>query len=645
MTFGWGSRAAEGASDFTIEDQQDVDFSDRTGIINAIHMRPSFPCKGFVRGARLTFVHPTFKENFRAALRDNLHADTELGERARKSGLRSVEDVIRALGENMLASYRAQPLADLSQKQEAVPSTKPKRAKNADLEKAEAMSALIDQLIDLSEKTAMQMVGSREAQERSLAHIRDKIRGVAINDQFEVQAPVTADREPSRFFVEVPTGDSQVNLLISPEELAAKPLSEEVLDDLNTLRNEVLDEGSDRSRIDMRWISADPNGYRLRARWEGYEHSQNISIFEDCSSDHRDLPGCRDLIDQFGNDTFESVTSFFALLNGNPITRQDGEAQNVRVERRRETMVEFCGGEYKAENGQAELRRQPCSRLLLAAYYWLAPIDWLLEIVPGLVDGNDEPIDPVVASSALKRYAEHFSNIEQNFPVDALRRSFFQEADADGQADAGSRKSNTKTGSSGIGDDDIAYVALRAIANWARRWFRIADMDDHQRYRNDFVFSFVSGGRALLISDLRPDRNSGDVPRTFHDHPTRTLIVDLGLSEEQRGRTLARVMDLATYRHLALRGQPYVQAAIDSLTEVGKVLSLTTAPKRVDYPEKKFNLGIFYKKSFKNLLTIEDDQMKVLTDRMRSASSVLDRLNLFFTYGVSAKRDSTSVYA
>jgi len=93
-------------------------------------------------------------------------------------------------------------------------------------------------------------------------------------------------------------------------------------------------------------------------------------------------------------------------------------------------------------------------------------------------------------------------------------------------------------------------------------------------------------------------------------------------------------MDVAAFRHLGLRGHPYARPATDALTQVGVALS-------------ELNLGADTSgtdtdASGKNA---ESDQLNKTLERVLVLSRALDLLNLFFTYGINGKWNSTKGYS
>ena len=338
------------------------------------------------------------------------------------------------------------------------------------------------------------------------------------------------------------------------------------------------------SRLDLSWRKANNEKYRLRTRWEVFAHSHNYSVYEDLENKDAEPDTRGTTLKNFFNLKNDAITSFLAALDKRPNTK-DG-----RVDGRESTLRSMCG-----KGG-----------VLAAAYYWLVPGTWLFGqkragrkdawcLLPEKdADGDDE----AAATDVVERLRKYGEALSTNGPF-------------------------------GENDRDAVRADLRKIADAAREWFAIKDAsvgesegprqpsDGPPVLREDFVFSYVAGGRALLLSDLRPDIDKTRRHR-IHDYPSRTLIIDLGMTAEQRGRFLARLMDLSTFRHLALRGQPYVNAAIDALTQIGMALSLAS---------------------------LETHDAGKRAHLLRKLSEALDQLNLFFTYGISAKRTSTDVYS
>lgn len=82
--------------------------------------------------------------------------------------------------------------------------------------------------------------------------------------------------------------------------------------------------------------------------------------------------------------------------------------------------------------------------------------------------------------------------------------------------------------------------------------------------------SVVEGGRAHIVTDFR----SGD------DGLTRVLVLDKGLPAPQLGALLQRLMEIETYRVLALLGSPASRALVPRIREMEMRLTAITGDMR-----------------------------------------------------------------
>jgi len=193
--------------------------------------------------------------------------------------------------------------------------------------------------------------------------------------------------------------------------------------------------------------------------------------------------------------------------------------------------------------------------------------------------------------------------------------------------------------------DDLADSERRfhdGIAAYAAKFFNYPDLTRRGETRNDFVMSRVVGGRAILISDIRAFSRDEE---TRAEKAIRTIIVDIDLTDEQRGRVVKRMCDIVAANTLATRGFLYVDAINGVLNDIGAGLSycysrlLDIANKPPDAlkgmsiwdgeaEETDISDDIGYRERLKlelgaNLL------------RLRQLSTHLSALNHFITYGIS----------
>lgn len=157
----------------------------------------------------------------------------------------------------------------------------------------------------------------------------------------------------------------------------------------------------------------------------------------------------------------------------------------------------------------------------------------------------------------------------------------------------------------------------------------------HKDTRKDFVFSIVDDGRAILISDPLPDWDA-------IGRGSRTFIIDIGLNQEQRGRLISRLTDVATYRMLALRDIAQVESAMQSLNIIGSQISRLYADiALLRVPENRSWLG--------NIIsvvrsTVESKKAITLMNRINLISGALGCYNFFFTAGIASQGRSALDY-
>ncbi|WP_440959577.1 DUF3422 family protein [Oceanicaulis sp. LC35] len=91
------------------------------------------------------------------------------------------------------------------------------------------------------------------------------------------------------------------------------------------------------------------------------------------------------------------------------------------------------------------------------------------------------------------------------------------------------------------------------LVRFAQPFFGTKDPTRANWERKDFIMSRVVGDRAFLLADLQQHS------RKHHnaERASRVVVIDFGMSDEQRGRLLKRIYDIATYRMLGLRDYSY----------------------------------------------------------------------------------------
>ena len=220
------------------------------------------------------------------------------------------------------------------------------------------------------------------------------------------------------------------------------------------------------------------------------------------------------------------------------------------------------------------------------------------------------------------------------------------------------REAESSSGVRLSGSDDDAKKRhedfIESIANFAADFFDYPDLTRDGAPRRDFVMSKVVGGRAILISDLRPYSRDRDAKS---EKAVRAIILDIALSPEQRGRLVRRLTDIITANTLATRGFLHVDAINGVLNEIGvglsycysRMLDIANNP-----PEALQEKGIWHP----DAETLgadggEDYEEKIRREfsvnllRLRQLSTHLSGLNHFITYGVSgaalASRDFRTI--
>lgn len=216
--------------------------------------------------------------------------------------------------------------------------------------------------------------------------------------------------------------------------------------------------------------------------------------------------------------------------------------------------------------------------LLLLAHYWIVPLDWVLR-------RGGAPDDAINAVLGLTTCAD--PNDKQ---WTAEHRS-----------------------------------AFAVMAAYARDLFRIADPLNAGEIKQDFVFAAIADGRAFMLSDLRT--HGGEAAGL----PFRTLILDGGLSPEQRGRIVRYTTDIEAYRILSLRGYPFVQTFDNALAQLSVEIKTVESGINQVAPKRSFFFGPARK-------------LEKLYAQLRLISSMLSVLNFFMTHGVSGRRLTSSTF-
>lgn len=109
-----------------------------------------------------------------------------------------------------------------------------------------------------------------------------------------------------------------------------------------------------------------------------------------------------------------------------------------------------------------------------------------------------------------------------------------------------------------------------------RKWTKAAEKMIGLFDPESVCFSHVEAGRAAIVTDFRQDG----------DGLTRILILDGGMSEVRTGLLAQRVIEIETYRTLAMLGLPLAQSLSTSLRRMEDTLADITAAMRSDVAER-----------------------------------------------------------
>jgi len=180
------------------------------------------------------------------------------------------------------------------------------------------------------------------------------------------------------------------------------------------------------------------------------------------------------------------------------------------------------------------------------------------------------------------------------------------------------------------------------IAEYAAKFFRYPDLTRTGEIRKDFVMSRVVGGRAILISDIRAFSRDEDKRA---EKAIRTIIVDINLTDEQRGRVVKRMADIVAANTLATRGFLYVDAINGVLNDIGaglsycysRLLDIANEP-----PQALKGMSIWDGEAESVDTSDDPDYREKLKRelganllRLRQLSTHLSALNHFITYGIT----------
>jgi uncharacterized membrane-anchored protein len=120
---------------------------------------------------------------------------------------------------------------------------------------------------------------------------------------------------------------------------------------------------------------------------------------------------------------------------------------------------------------------------------------------------------------------------------------------------------------------------------------------------------------------------------------TRTIFVDVDLSDYQRARMLQRLSDILTYRSIPLRDLDRVKSAIEALNDLNRRLS--------DIQMRVFDGNGSAQSTTTASVRSPSVQVEELRKEMEAILDVsvqTGRLNAFFTYGIAGKWSSSNAY-
>lgn len=617
-------------------------FSNRNEIVGEIHKRIPLSIGEYMRATKVTVAYPTLKDRIRFILEQSLCEENK----AQNPDLRiepdkldrwpfgSVADVMRALGNS----------------------------------KDKGQTRLARVLVKRAVKRAINApdngkpVTTRAFEKATRETIHDFVKKAQAryeNETSEGRTPPETDfhySEPKeKNLTRVDTGDDPFkDGKVSQNLRRLDMVWRNSIANTGALKRadaiEAFNESGDESR---------PRGHRLRARWEGYSLSTNIAIFEDIVPFAGATDKVEDTLRHFHNWRFDPFTTFAEHIHPtNPANLFDeARSKSARGEgnNRKTVFDDFTGPGQEYGGG-----------VLGVAQYWLEPFQGFVDRwFEGAKPKKDtQPAANPDAPDTIKKEMG-FQVVGQGENVKAQLNSTFNKAQIEALLPHlrrfGARSAPTEEIVALEGDkkspksgETIVSLRimdlLRAIAGVVKERFQIADssMGDHH-HRDDFVFSFMAGGRALVAADVRPNQDK-DKELEINDFQSRTLIIDLGMTPEQRGRLIQRLMDISTFRLLSLRGHPQLPPAFDALTDIGVSLSrLSTQDDGPDEDEEEDEEeDEVTPPTTKERARIANEKQKFLSDRLKSLdnlSTALDQMNLFFTYGISGKRDATDSYA
>ena len=334
---------------------------------------------------------------------------------------------------------------------------------------------------------------------------------------------------------------------------------------------------------------------RLRMNWELYTGSQNFTVYEDFGYSDGDDPQ----VALAGLDASPAPSAHPATSRGlfRKPQRGDREAPSLAgahlnyMWTAADTLSEALDEYFQAQPESG--RFGWLGQLATAAHYWVIPAGHFLDSLP-------EPAGPRIRAALLDGVGRGKLNL-----------------------DAADHR-----------------TLANALTMFARDVFNYPDKTAFDRPREDFVASRVFGGRAIYLSDLRPHSRFEE----DWELASRSLILDLGLSAEQRGRLIRCCSRIATSRVLALRDFEYVAEINRSLDEIG--LGLSSCQSQIldiaNSAPASMPGGIWHEPDAEQHHALNAEEHRELRSeyfrtlvRLRQLSANLGSLNHFITHGIT----------
>ncbi len=548
-----------------------VRFRGRERILQEAHARSPQPLHGIARATRATWLFPSKEDTIRRLLRYSIE--------------RSHDEVQSAFLEKhkmAFCIYKDKTTQD-TKVEDIINMLPPRPGVNGSLTEDEIV-ALIKALEAIESEVSLQWSYERYAKQ-AVEHITELLisclkTGLSLDKFIEVYDPLLKGR------ISIEQND-HMNFKIEYEQPKSN-LSKDKKRNWNHLKAKKLWFSFDEDRkITSEEITSDVKSQsRLKLLWEKFHLNQNFTIIEDYFTDTYDGKQ----IDRSKYSKYEPVLDYFT---GGRIDQTDEELwKNDKA-----TAIRRLEEEIKSRsenNGFSWF-----GRLFVCAHYWVIPAELLvtrLKKWPG-----------------IKRFALHKSIAAAQ--LELLTISNCQSPDEREKLVVQSQH------------------LLRLLSYWAADVFgqgrsssiaRTPNVESSE-CRRDFVFSSITGGKALVLSDMLPG------PEAIGSG-TRTIIIDLGLDQEQRGRLLNRLMDIATFRILALRDLPIVEHVNYAVNQVGNQLSRHAAKLATLKNQGPADSDVYY------------EEIRDMLRHVNLLSGILGSLNLFLTNGISGAGISSDDY-